>query len=45
MEPNVLNEGCDVFINETNIKFEEIEGESWSKEISNSQSKMMILCN
>jgi hypothetical protein len=38
MEPNFLNDGCDAFMNENEIKaHEKIEGESLSKEIQSFQ--------
>jgi hypothetical protein len=38
MEPKFLNDGCDAFMNENEIKtYEKMEGESMSKEIPNFQ--------
>jgi hypothetical protein len=38
MEPNFLNDGCDAFMNENDIKtYEKFEGESLSKEIPSFQ--------
>jgi hypothetical protein len=45
MEPNFLDEGCDVFMNESDVRLEKrIEGERFEK-ISSVQKMMILKCN